>query len=215
MNDTHFIPVRTTLPTPDERCDDGELLLSLLQKYKRLIEAFDREEIFSLTARNAGHKEDVLDRHLRRFLMASGIEYPFSTPRIVPEETGVVVPGEQAKPLSLAVKLFDGNQYPKSRIRQGFKRAVQYAKDYNGTAGYLVIFNLSDSLIQIGDTSTAGKASSIEWNERVIFFIIINVMPVDRSAGALPHHDVVLIDREYLSESWSECESEREQEKEE
>ncbi len=195
----------------DEQIDDGDLLLYILERYKGLTQAFDREQVFKMTVNNSRHIEDVLDKHLRRFLMLSGIDYPFSKPRTEIGEADVVVKFDREKPLPLEVKLYDGSNYPKSRIRQGFRQALLYAESYNSPIGHLVIFNLSNSYIQIGDESTASNIPKIAIKNRTIFFTIINVKPADKTASKVTDLDIVKINIEYLSESLSNREQEQEE----
>ena len=181
----------------DERIDDSDLLLYLLLKYKRLSEWFDREEVFNLAQADPSKREASLDSHLRRFLMHEGFDYPFSTPHSPKGRADIVVHLEE-KPLSLEIKIFDGESYGKSYLRKGFNQALKYAEDYHQPVGYLVIFNLSQKLLQFGKTSSDDYFPKIDAQNKTIFIIPVNIHPVTLSASKEKEAQIVVIEEEYL-----------------
>jgi len=181
----------------DERIDDVDILLYLLLKYKRLSEWFDREEIFNLAQADPGKREASLDSQLRRFLMVEGFDYPFSTPHSPKGRADIVVHFEE-KPLPLEIKIFDGESYGKSYLRKGFNQALKYAEDYHQATGYLVVFNLSDKLLQFGKNSTSDYFPKVEVQNKTIFIIPVNVQPVTVSASQEKEARVVVIEEDYL-----------------
>jgi hypothetical protein len=181
----------------DERIDDADLLLYLLLKYKRLSEWFDREKLFYLSNQDPGKREQNLDSHLRKFLMQEGIDYPFSTPHS-PKGRADIVVHEEEKPIPLEIKIFDSDSYSKSYIKKGLAQALQYAEDYHQSFGYLVIFNLSDKLLQIGSKPSEDYFPKIETQNKVIFVVPINIHPIIATASQEKEVKLVVVDEEYL-----------------
>ncbi len=181
----------------DERIDNADLLLYLLLKYKRVCEWFDRDTIFRLAMEDSGKREAVLDSHLRRFLMLEGLDYPFSTPHSPKGRADIVVHLEE-KPLPLEIKIFDGESYGKSYLKKGFNQALKYAEDYSQATGYLVVFNLSDKLLQFGKTSTSDYFPKVEVQNKTIFIIPVNIQPVTVSASQEKEAKIVMVEEEYL-----------------
>lgn len=181
----------------DEKIDDSDLLLYQLLKYKRLSEWFDREKLCGLVDQNAGKREETLDLHLRRFLVDQGFDYPFSTPSSPKGRADIVVHLEE-KPLPLEVKLFDAESYGRGYIKKGFTQVLHYTEDYHQGCGYLVVFNLSDRLLQFGKTSTEDYFPRIQSQNKTIFVISVNIHPVILTASQEREPKIVIIDEEYL-----------------
>jgi hypothetical protein len=181
----------------DERIDDIDLLLYLLLKYKRLSEWFDRDRLFNLAMEDSSKKEAALDSSLRRFLLQEGFDYPFSTPSTPKGRTDIVVHIEE-KPLPLEIKLFDGDTYGKSYLKKGFNQALQYAEDYHQPTGYLIVFNLSEKLLQFGKNASDDYFPMIKVQNKNIFIIPINIHPVTMTASQEKEPRIVLIEEEYL-----------------
>ncbi len=181
----------------DEKIDDSDLLLYLLLKYKRLSEWFDREKLYGLVGQNPGKREETLDLHLRRFLMDQGFDYPFSTPSSPKGRADIVVHSEE-KPLPIEIKLFDADSYGRSYIKKGFTQVLHYAEDYHQGCGYLVVFNLSDRLLQVCKESTEDYFPRIQTQNKTIFVILVNIHPVIASASQEREPKTVVIDEEYL-----------------
>lgn len=181
----------------DERLDDADLLLYILLKYKRMCEWFDRDRLFNLASEESGKKEASLDLHLRRFLMQEGFDYPFSTPHSPKGRTDIVVHIEE-KPLPLEIKIFDGDSCGKSYLKKGFNQALRYAEDYHQPTGYLVVFNLSEKLLQFGKTSSDNYFPKIEAQNKTIFIVPVNIHPITISASREKEAQIAVIEQEYL-----------------
>lgn len=181
----------------DERIDDGDLLLYLLLKYKRVCEWFDRDTLFNLTMEDSGKREAVLDSHLRRFLMLEGFDYPFSTPLSPKGRPDIMVQIEE-KPLSLEIKLFDEGAYGKSYLKKGFNQALKYAEDYHQPTGYLLVFNLSEKLLQFGKNSSDDYFPKIQVQNKTIFLIPVNLHPITITASKEKEAQIVVFEEEYL-----------------
>ena len=184
----------------DERIDDSDLLLYFMLKYKRLSEWFNRDELFRMASVDPTKKEKVLDSDLRCFLMKEGFDYPFSTPHSPLGRPDIVVQVEE-KPLPLEIKLFDDDEYGKSYVKKGFTQALHYAEDYHQAAGYLVVFNLSDKLLQFGTEVSDDYFPKIKIQNKTIFVVAINIHPIVRTASQERTPKVVIFEDDYLCSS--------------
>lgn len=84
-------------------------MLYLLDKVKRRIEFFDRERLYKEYQANGGHREEVYDRYIRRYLFDQGVDYPFSQPRSASGEADIVSGLETNDPFVSEIKLYDSN----------------------------------------------------------------------------------------------------------
>jgi hypothetical protein len=171
-----FLPLYSYL---DEQFDEGDYLLALLRQYKRYVEWFAHDDLKLLIQRKSASytagdwPEELLDSHLRRFLMEQGVAYPFSRPKTREGEVDIVVPdGEDCLPLE--VKVYDSVGRTQAHLRHGFHQAVQYAEDYQSSFGYYVIFNVSSRPLTIGDDAGEGF-SRISDRNHDIFCLCVQV----------------------------------------
>lgn len=165
--------------------DDGNSLLYLLEKYKRRVEWFTHSEILHKFESHTGIGEDVFDDDLRLYLFDQGIDYPFSRPRSASGQPDIVGMIDTENPLILEVKYYDGDKYKKNRIIDGFAQIVKYTGDYNKNIGYLVVFNLSQTEINIdSEDNTKQFPSRINFNNKDYFIVVIN-LNFDKSASTI------------------------------
>jgi hypothetical protein len=165
----------------EDRLEEGGSILALLLRYKRRVEWFDRERLFRRATR-AGDGTRLLDEHLRRFLLESGVDYPFSRPA-GPPDTGSRL-GDH-RPLALETRLFaPAAGYDAAAVRDGFARAVALACAYARPAGYLAVFNLSRERLAFRTSTPRGHVPSVRTEGRRIFVVPIHANPdvsADRS----------------------------------
>ncbi len=198
FKDQFFLPLYSYY---DERIDDQDLLLYLLTKYKHLSEWFDRDSMYELASSDTRHTEYLLDKHLRRFLVVEGVSNPFSTPSSPMGRADIVVNVDE-EPLPLEVKIFnDENSYGRAYMRKGFNQALRYANDNHQPAGYLVVFNLTEKLLQFGQDSSADLFPKIEVQNKTIFVVVVNIHPIKFTASEEHKPNVILIEGDYLCNS--------------
>lgn len=159
----------------DERIEDGNLILYILNGFKARSEWFNKNELYELYQSNTRHGEENLTKELRKFLFDQGIDYPFSEPLSPSGKPDLVHGIGGDNPLTLEVKLFDpARSYNRAYIRRGFHQAFRSAKDYNQPFGYLLIFNLSDYDIKFG-TESQNKQIKIDFGDKTIYIVVINL----------------------------------------
>jgi hypothetical protein len=186
----------------EDLIEEGSEILSTLLRYKRRVEWFEAAELHALYEEDTRHGEDSLDRHLRRYLLDQGIDFPFSQPRSPSGEVDVAAALGSDDPLSLEVKLFlpDAGK-DKGYVRQGFGQAYRYASDYGVPVGYLLIFNLTPkALIFETETKRAGSPPAIQYGDKTIFLIAVDSHPDRPSASKDRELDREVITEQYLLE---------------
>lgn len=162
-----------------ERLGTESEVLHLLETYKRRLELFDRGRLYEAYESDKQRGEAQYDRDLRRFLLEQGIDYPYSQPASASGLADIVSGLEDEDPLVCEVKLYDGDQYRVPYLAKGLNQAVQYAHDYGQTTAYLVIFNLSEDLLQL-PTDDAGNS----WPPRLdvagvtVYLVAIRARPL-------------------------------------
>lgn len=162
----------------EDRLEEGGSILALLLRYKRRVEWFDRERLCRRATRSGGGA-GLLDTHLRRFLLESGVDYPFSHPPGAPDAESRL--GDD-QPLALATRVFEPDAgHDLDGLRDGFARAVELAGRYHRPAGCLAIFNLTPTQLAFRTSMPRGHVASIRAAGRRVF-----VVPIQTSPGVSP-----------------------------
>ena len=179
----------------EDRLEEGGSILALLLRYKRRVEWFDRERLFRRATR-AGDGTRLLDDHLRRFLLESGVDYPFSRPAGPPHAGSRL--GDD-RPLALETRLFaPAAGYDAAAVRDGFARAVALAGEYERPAGYLAVFNLSRKRLGFRTSTPRGHVPSVRTEGKRIFVVPIHANP-EVSADASRTADRVEVEESFLT----------------
>lgn len=183
-----------------DQIDEGSNVLHLLEKYKRRVEWFHRDELLARLRADTRQSEDAVEAHLREYLFDQGIDYPFSQPRSPGGRVDVAADIGEERPLILELKLFDlDRSYGKRYIRKGFRQIQTYADDYGQSVGYLVVFNCTPRRI---DFRTS--ASEQLWPSRIVvghqtfFLIVIDLVMPEGSASQRDARRPYVIEETYL-----------------
>jgi hypothetical protein len=182
----------------EDRIEDGNAVLGILERYKRRTEWFHQGELYEQYHADTQRGEARLDGHLREYLVDQGIDFPFSQPRSPSGEVDVVALGGD-RPLALEIKLFlpDAGK-DRAYLRQGFAQAYRYAADYGLAVGYLVTFNLTDGSLVFSSDHLERWPASITVGERTVFCVVVDANPNRPMASKdrrLARHE---LDREFL-----------------
>lgn len=157
-------------------------ILYLLNRYKKRVEWFEREEIIKKYNDPDKGGEAALDEHLRMFLFDQGIEQPFSSPKTPAGRADVVTFEVPFQPLILEVKIFDtAKNYGKPRIFGGYTQAAKYVDDFHQSVGYLVVFVFDDVDITV-ESEPGGDKNVIICGHKIIYVIFIYCS--DRSSAS-------------------------------
>jgi hypothetical protein len=163
----------------EEHLGSESEMLHLLERFKRRVEAFDQDELW--TAYNADTKkgEAVYDRHLRKFLFDQGVDYPFSQPASASGKADVVGEIHTDDPLVCEVKLYDGDNYGVPYVAKGLTQAVAYAHDYGKTVAHLVVFNLADHGLQIpSDDDAKAWPPRLHVSGVTVYVVVVSGKPL-------------------------------------
>ncbi len=183
-----------------DQIDEGSNVLYLLEKYKRRVEWFHRDELLARLRADSRQSEDAVEAHLREYLFDQGIDYPFSQPRSPGGRVDVAADIGEDRPLILELKLFDlERSYGKRYLRKGFRQIQTYADDYGQSVGYLVVFNCSPRRIDL--RTSAGEQL---WPPRIVvghqtfFLVVIDVVMPEGSASKRDARRPYPIEEPYL-----------------
>lgn len=158
----------------EDRLEEGGSILALLLRYVRRVEWFDQARLYSAAKRDPASGASVLDADLRRFLLESGVDYPFSqsSSRADP------LRDDEAKPLALETRLFDPVAgADQAHVRAGFEQAVSLAREHGRPAGYLVVFGLAGERLAFETSSPRGQVPAVRVEGRRIFVLSVQVNP--------------------------------------
>lgn len=186
------------------KLDKSNSTVYLLEKYKRRIEWFTKNDLLAKYMDATKNFEDILEHDLRLFLFDQGIDYPFSTPKSSQGKRADIVGAIDTKdPIIIEVKIVDKEKtYGKTRIKEGFNQILQYTNDYNKDAGYLVIFNFDKAEVnfKLKESSKVFPPMMVV-NNKTIFFITINMKSLDTASGSgevktldINEEDLILVD---------------------
>ncbi len=159
----------------EDRLEEGGSILALLLRYKRRVEWFDRARLYSIARKRPARAARALDDDLRRFLLESGVDYPFSRAAELPDAESRIV---DDRPLALETRLFDpAKSCDEDHLREGFVQAVAFATEYGRPAGYLVTFNLTPQRLLFRTSSPRDQVPSVRSGGKRIFVVSIHTNP--------------------------------------
>lgn len=173
-------------------------ILHQLERMRRQVEWFEQDRLFEAFSANRSQGEGVYDRHVRQFLFAEGVDYPFSQPASASGKADVIAGIDDEDPLVCEIKLYDGESYGAACLRQGIGQAVRYAHDYGKSVSYLVIFNLSEERLQLPtDEPVETNPPRLQIQSVTVFMIVVQARPVP-FASKDRHRGVRVLERERL-----------------
>lgn len=161
----------------DEQLDDQGVLLTLLSKYQKKAEWFQKEQLFGQFAADTRRGEKLLGLHLYEYLHDQGLTF-YTEPKSASGEADMVASQEGDERLLLDAKIFDPERgKPVSYLIDGFKQVYRYCLDHNEPVGYLVIFKTTtDDLKFALDNDVSGTPFSTI-NGKTIVFLTVDISP--------------------------------------
>lgn len=130
----------------DERVGDQSSVLFVMERYVHIVEWFDRDRLHAAFEADTPNGEEVYNLNLQRFLFQDGGYVTHAKTRSASGEADLVGEIDTDDPLICEGKLFDNRG--KSYLARGVHQVVKYAHDYNQNVAYLVVFNMTDKLLQ-------------------------------------------------------------------
>lgn len=158
----------------NEQVEDVNVNLYLLERYKHKVEWFDHKTILSEYVNLKKEYESYLEFNLRKYLFESGIDFPFSSPQSPSGKGDIIAEINSKSPLISEVKVIDSTKkYGKGRIKSGVNQLVGYTNDYRKREGYLVVFNMDDTEINITAHGRTENHTPILKVEDKIYYIVV------------------------------------------
>jgi hypothetical protein len=158
----------------EDRLEEGGSILALLLRYKRRVEWFDRARLFRAAGDDPGRAERALDADLRRFLLESGVDYPFSRRSELPDADSRIA---EDQPLALETRIYAPDDHELEHVREGFVQAVSFAVEHARPAGYLTVFNLAPARLVFRTAAPRDQVPSVRTSGKRIFVVPIQVNP--------------------------------------
>lgn len=169
----------------DESLDQQAAVLSLLVKYKRKVEWFERE---SLSVKASGG-ERSLAKHLYAYLFDQGLDFQIE-PQSISGEADLI-----ASELILDAKVFDGDRRGVTYLSSGVHQVHTYARDFNQEVGYLVVFKTCPHTIDFEFAKSGQFAPHVVVGGKTIYILVIDIHLYEVSAskrGPLKTYSVTL-----------------------
>ncbi|MFD0425296.1 hypothetical protein [Streptomyces parvus] len=167
-----------------ERVGAESSILHTLERYRTRIEWFDREELYARFEADRPNGEEVYNLDLQRFLFLEGDHITHAKPRSASGEADLVGELDGRDPLVCDGKIFDGSSRSKSYLVKGVHQILKYAHDYGQHTAYLVIYNITDKLLDLPtDGTPAAWPPYTELSGVRVYFIHVRVLPPTTTAS--------------------------------
>jgi hypothetical protein len=173
----------------DESLDQQAAVLSLLLKYKRKVEWFERKQVSEL----AGKGERTLAEHLYAYLFDQGLNFHIE-PQSASGEADLVAPE-----LVLDAKVFDGERRNVTYVKSGVNQLLTYTRDFHQTTGYLVVYKTCPDDLQFSFERTDSLVPFITLSGKTLFLLVVDICEHDKSASKRGTNKTYRIAEEDLS----------------
>ncbi|MFG2386825.1 hypothetical protein [Streptomyces avermitilis] len=183
-----------------ERVGAESSILHTLERYRTRIEWFDREELYSRFEADRPNGEEVYNLDLQRFLFLEGDHITHAKPRSASGEADLIGDLDGRDPLICDGKIFDGKSRSKSYLAKGVHQVIKYAHDYGQHTAYLVIYNITDKLLELPTDGTPGAwPPYTEISGVRVYFIHVRVLPPTTTASKAGKATRVTLTKENLT----------------
>ena len=156
----------------DEALDNQLAVVSVLLKYKRKVEWFERSEVAALEG-----NERALATHLYAYLFDQGLDFHIE-PSSASGEADLV-----AKDLVLDAKVFDGGRRGLTYLTHGVHQVHTYAQDYNQTVGYLVVYKTCPETLHFAVPSADDLVPHVTAAGKTIYLLCVDICEHANSAS--------------------------------
>jgi hypothetical protein len=156
----------------DEALDQQAAVLSLLLKYKRKVEWFERKQVSELAAKG----ERILAEHLYAYLFDQGLNFHIE-PQSASGEADLVAPD-----LVLDAKVFDADRRNVSYVKSGVNQLLTYTRDFHQATGYLVIYKTCPADLQFSFERTDSLVPFLTLSGKTLYLLVIDIC--DHAASA-------------------------------
>ena len=157
----------------DESLDQHAAVLSLLLKYKKKVEWFERKQVSELAIRG----ERVLAEHLYAFLFDQGLDFHIE-PQSASGEADLV-----ASELVLDAKVFDGDRRSVTYVKSGVNQLLTYTRDFHQTVGYLVIYRTCPADLQFSFERADSLVPFVSIAGKTLYLLVVDICDYGVSAS--------------------------------
>lgn len=183
-----------------ERVGSESSILHTLERYRTRIEWFDREELYARFDADRANGEEVYNLDLQRFLFLEGDHITHAKPRSASGEADLIGDLDGRDPLVCDGKIFDGSGRGKGYLVKGLHQVVKYAHDYGQHTAYLVIYNITDKLLELPTDGTPGAwPPYTEISGVRVYFVHVRVLPPTATASKAGKATRVTLTKENLT----------------
>lgn len=151
------------------------VFLTLLKKYVRKTEWFNRERLYSFVINDSSSLERILTSDLYSFLFDQG--WDFHIEPVSPNGELDLIASQKSSPSITLVegKVFDGKSRAKSYIIKGFHQVLTYCKDYGEDKAYMIVYNISDKTLcfNLGVSQEGFPIHQVD--NRSIYFCVVHI----------------------------------------
>ncbi len=170
----------------DEQLDDQRAMLALLRKYKQKCEWFQREPLYKLWSDDTSRGERRLAQNLYEYLHDQGLEFSIE-PTSASGEADLVSAQTSDDRLIADAKMFHpGRDKGKGYLIRAFQQIYRYTVDYTQPFGYLIIFKTCEEDIKLALTNSEQFTPSVTYNNKTIFFLVIDIFRYEQPASKRP-----------------------------
>jgi hypothetical protein len=195
FNELFFDPLKSYLFF---QMETSTVIGDIFREYKDRTQWFTRNSLYQLAISDPGKSERSLLADMRGYLYDNGIQAIVepASPAGRPDYVGVL--NESSSKILVEGKVFDGEDRSKKYLARGFEQLRNYLKDYHDHAGYLVVFNLSPKHLDFETGETREGFPVLLVDNRVIYFIVIEIYDHDQPASTRPKAETIKISRDDL-----------------
>lgn len=176
--------------------DRSVFFLGLLKRYKQRAEWFNKVELSSLVQQSQ-IAEKLLKEDLCMYLYDEGAELYIEPSSQSGEIDVIAVDNSSEQKALIEAKIFDGNSRSKSYMIKGYHQTDAYLKDHVQNKGYLIIYNLSSTLLSINANPGVTFPYVIRDN-RLIYFVVVDIYQHDKPASVRGARDIIEIKEQDL-----------------
>ena len=178
----------------DESLDHQRVVLSVLIKYKKKVEWFEREHLQKLAAKG----ERTLASHLYAYLHDQGMDFH------IEPQSGSGISDLVSPDLVLDAKIFDGIDRGRPYVKHGVHQLLTYARDFNQAVGYLVIYRTCATDLQFAFAEDNMVVPFIVLGGKMLYLLVIDICPNLPSASKRGNLKAHVLSRDDLLEVLSD-----------
>lgn len=182
-----------------DKLSNSQYILSNLVRFKQKTEWFDRVEVQRQIAAISGRTrndmiENLLNNMIYRYLHDKGVEF-YIEPSSAQSRGRVDLIGAQGSSPQLLLdgKYLDNSTSLRGYVIAAFNQVYNYTQQHNRPTGYIVLFKNLEQEIRFDFTGIGQGINYVVFNNKRIFFIVIDITSHERSTSQRGRAQVIEI----------------------